>query len=152
MIDPVILAGGSGTRLWPLSRKSYPKQFANLIGEETPFQESLLRTFSTKKIIFEKPTILTNNDFRFIVKSQADGINLDLGKIIIEPQMRGTAPAIIAATLLLSKKNKNPLILVTPSDHIIHDLDKFHKSVLLGVSLAKNGEIVTATVKEVLKS
>ena len=99
-ITPVILCGGSGTRLWPLSRKSYPKQFAKLIGEESLFQQSALRVHGEA---FDRPVILTNSDFRFIVAEQLTEIGVDPKSVLIEPEGRNTAPAILAAALHLSR-------------------------------------------------
>ena len=84
-ITPILMAGGSGTRLWPLSRKSYPKQFANLIGNKTLFQESALRVQSSEQLNFDAPITITNSDFRFIVSEQLQSVGIDPGDIIIEP-------------------------------------------------------------------
>ena len=99
IITPLILAGGSGTRLWPLSRKSYPKQFSKLLGDYSLFQQSANR-LSTSEIVNFKPHItITNTDFRFIVAEQLQEIDIDPGPIIIEPSVKNTAPAILAACL-----------------------------------------------------
>ena len=98
MITPVVLCGGSGTRLWPLSRKSYPKQFVPLTGEVTLFQATAQRLSSKE---FKAPLILTNSDFRFIVTEQLSELGIDPGAVIIEPEGRNTAPAILAAALWL---------------------------------------------------
>jgi mannose-1-phosphate guanylyltransferase len=95
IIHPVLLAGGSGTRLWPLSRKSYPKQFSKLIGEKTLFQKSAERLTSSPIIEFASHITLTNSDFRFIVGEQLQEIGIDPGPILIEPAARNTAPAYI---------------------------------------------------------
>ena len=100
-IHPVLLAGGSGTRLWPLSRKSYPKQFANIIGDKTLFQQSALRLVSSTENEFSSHVTLTNADFRFVVADQLQSVGLDPGSIIIEPEVKNTAPAILAASLFL---------------------------------------------------
>ncbi|MBU2329150.1 MAG: mannose-1-phosphate guanylyltransferase/mannose-6-phosphate isomerase, partial [Alphaproteobacteria bacterium] len=100
MITPVLLCGGSGTRLWPLSRKSYPKQFVPLVGEETLFQASAKRLSGrASDLAFAAPLVLTNSDFRFIVTEQLMAIGIDPGAILIEPEGRNTAPAILAAAL-----------------------------------------------------
>ena len=86
-ITPVILAGGSGTRLWPLSRKSYPKQFSNLLGKESLFQSTAKRLTSSEEIEFTLPIIMTNSAFRFIVAEQLQEVNIDPGAILIEPSV-----------------------------------------------------------------
>ena len=90
-IYPVLLAGGSGKRLWPLSRKSYPKQFVNLINEKSLFQESALRLTSSHQIDFASHITVTNADFRFIVSEQLQSVGIDPGCILIEPEARNTA-------------------------------------------------------------
>ena len=93
-ITPVLMAGGSGTRLWPVSRKSFPKQFAALIGDETLFQASARRLSNEH---FTNPVVMTNSDFRFIVAEQLEQASITPGRIVIEPAGRNTAPAILAA-------------------------------------------------------
>ena len=110
MITPVILSGGEGTRLWPLSRKSYPKQFVPLIGDLTLFQMSSQRMSGE---FFEKPLVITNSDFRFIVTEQLQKIDVDPGTILLEPG-RNTAPAVLAAALYLSQINPEVIMLVAP--------------------------------------
>ena len=101
-ITPVLLAGGSGTRLWPLSRKSYPKQFSSLMGQESLFQASARRLSKNgSDLEFGKPVTLTNSDFRFIVTEQMAEIGMDPGAILIEPESRNTAPAVLAAAYYL---------------------------------------------------
>ena len=96
MIYPVLLCGGTGTRLWPLSRETYPKQFVKIMGELSLFQQAALR-LSGKQ--FMPPTIITNKEFRFIVTEQLTQIKIDPGSILIEPSQKNTAPGILAATL-----------------------------------------------------
>ncbi len=143
-ITPVLLCGGSGTRLWPLSRKTYPKQFVPLLGEETLFQASALR-FSGKdaEIEFQKPMVLTNADFRYIVTEQLQAVGIDPGPILIEPEGRNTAPAILAAALHASANDPEAILLVAPSDHVIPDITAFHAAVAKGVVAVDNGQIVT---------
>jgi len=100
---PVILAGGSGTRLWPLSRKSLPKQFVKLVGDETLYQASAKRlTGAVGGASFQSPVIMTNLDFRFVVVEQLQEIGIDPGALMIEPMGRNTAPAVLAAAFLPS--------------------------------------------------
>jgi len=140
MITPVLLCGGSGTRLWPLSRKSYPKQFAPLVGEESLFQASALRLAGDG---FAAPVVLTNSDFRFIVTEQLASVGIDPGAILIEPEGRNTAPAILAAALYLQAQDDDALMLVAPSDHVVPDAAAFRAAVRAGVDRAKAGDLVT---------
>ncbi|KIC45475.1 mannose-1-phosphate guanylyltransferase/mannose-6-phosphate isomerase [Tateyamaria sp. ANG-S1] len=137
-ITPVLLCGGSGTRLWPLSRKSYPKQFANLIGERTLFQAT-----ANRMCAFEKPLIVTGSDFRFIVTEQLAAVGIDPGAILIEPQGRNTAPAILAAALHLYAQDTDAVMLVCPSDHLIPDTDSFLAAAEIALAEAQNGQLVT---------
>ena len=140
-ITPVLLAGGSGTRLWPLSRKSYPKQFSKLIDEYSLFQKTALRLTSSEIINFEPHIILTHEDFRFIIGEQLLSIGIKPGPILIEPEAKNTAPAIIAASLIEYKKNKDSIILIAPSDHLIPDTKAFHMAVLSGLEMIEDNII-----------
>lgn len=140
LIHPVLLCGGSGTRLWPLSRKSYPKQFAPLIGEESLFQASARRLSGDG---FGPATILTNADYRFVVTEQMAEVGLTPDAILIEPDGRNTAPAILAAALHLHARGEDALMLVAPSDHVIPNSDAFRDAVLQGAGAARDGQIVT---------
>ena len=117
-ITPVILAGGAGTRLWPVSRKSFPKQFASIMGHESLFQATA-RRFSAPQ--FEAPLIVTNTDFRFIVADQLEQSGVSGATIIVEPVGRNTAPAILAAAQVIAARDPQGMILVGPSDHLIDD-------------------------------
>lgn len=139
-IHPLLLCGGSGTRLWPLSRKSYPKQFARVTGEESLFQGAARRLSGPG---FEAPLIVTGNDFRFIVTEQLAALSQAPQAILIEPEGRNTAPAILAAALTLAAKDPEALILVAPSDHIIPDDDAFCRAVAAAAPRAIAGDIVT---------
>jgi mannose-1-phosphate guanylyltransferase/mannose-1-phosphate guanylyltransferase/mannose-6-phosphate isomerase len=144
MITPVLLCGGSGTRLWPLSRKSYPKQFAALIGEETLFQASAARLSGPA---YAAPMVLTNSDFRFIVTEQLAEAGVDPAAILIEPEGRNTAPAVLAAALWLEKTDPAALMLVAPSDHVVPDAAAFRAAVQAGVAAAEAGQLVTFGIK-----
>ncbi len=144
MITPVLLCGGSGTRLWPLSRKSYPKQFAALIGDTTLFQASAQRLSGPD---FAAPMVLTNADFRFIVTEQLAEAGIDPAAILIEPEGRNTAPAVLAAALWLEKTDPDALMLVAPSDHVVPDAAAFRAAVQAGTSAAKAGQLVTFGIK-----
>jgi mannose-1-phosphate guanylyltransferase / mannose-6-phosphate isomerase len=146
-IIPVLLAGGSGKRLWPLSRKSYPKQFSNIIGTNSLFQESALRLVSSDQILFEKHITVTNSDFRFIVSEQLQKIGIDPGPILIEPESKNTAPAILAATLYAIANDKDAILLVSPSDHLIPDIRAFHDALSRGLKEVLDGKIVTMGIQ-----
>lgn len=140
MLFPVILCGGSGTRLWPLSRKSYPKQFVPLVGEKTLFQGSALRMVGGN---FAKPIVITNSDFRFIVTEQLQEVGIDPGTILIEPEGRNTAPAVLAAALHLATKDPQAVMLVAPSDHVVPDTKAFQAAVASGLQAVEAGRLVT---------
>jgi mannose-1-phosphate guanylyltransferase/mannose-6-phosphate isomerase len=144
MIYPVILCGGSGTRLWPLSRKSYPKQFARLTGDESLFQASVKR-LSGKE--FGKPVILTNADFRFIVSEQLAEIGVLPAAILIEPEGRNTAPAVLAAALWLAERDPEAEMLVAPSDHVVPDAAAFRAAVAAGQAASAKGDLVTFGIR-----
>ena len=142
-IIPVLLAGGSGTRLWPLSRKSYPKQFSLLMDGETLFQLSARRTLSSSHLQFDPHITVTNNEFRFIVGKQLQDAGITPGPILIEPEGKNTAPAILAASLWAVKEKPDAILLVAPSDHLIPDVDAFHRAVQSSLEAITNGHIVT---------
>ncbi|WP_291733386.1 mannose-1-phosphate guanylyltransferase/mannose-6-phosphate isomerase [Leisingera sp. F5] len=144
MIHPILLCGGSGTRLWPLSRKSYPKQFVPLTGEETLFQASAARLSGEG---FAPPLVLTNSDFRFIVTEQLTGAGIDPGAVLIEPAGRNTAPAVLAAALWLEKQDPEAQMLVAPSDHVVPDAAAFRAAVTAGEAAARAGQLVTFGIK-----
>ena len=144
VIYPVILCGGSGTRLWPLSRKSYPKQFVKLMGEESLFQSTARRLSGSN---FASPSIVTASDFRFTVLEQLASIEILPENILIEPVARNTAAAIAAAAIALEAKNGNSLLLIAPSDHIIRDAKAFCATVQAGIPKAQEGQIVTFGIR-----
>lgn len=143
VISPVILCGGVGSRLWPLSRKSYPKQFVPLIGDQTLFQACAGRMVSGGTISFADPTILTNSDFRFIVTEQLGDIGINPGPVLIEPEGRNTAPAVLAAALHLAATDPDAVLLVAPSDHVVPDADAFRAAVAKGMDAVAQGRLVT---------
>ncbi|WP_300518028.1 mannose-1-phosphate guanylyltransferase/mannose-6-phosphate isomerase [Aliiroseovarius sp.] len=142
MIFPVILCGGSGTRLWPLSRKSYPKQFVPLAGDRTLFQASTLR-LSGAADFFAPPVVVTSADFRFIVTEQLTEIGIDPGAILIEPEARNTAPAVLAAALHIQAQDPEGVMLVAPSDHAIPDGEAFRAAVEQGLEAVRRRRLVT---------
>ena len=139
-ITPVLLAGGSGTRLWPLSRKSYPKQFAKLMGEESLFQASARRLSGTG---FEAPMVLTGEDFRFIVTEQLATVEQAPLGLLIEPEGRNTAAPILAAALWLVAHDPDAVMLVAPSDHVIPEAEAFRAAVMAALPRALAGDLVT---------
>jgi mannose-1-phosphate guanylyltransferase/mannose-6-phosphate isomerase len=143
-INPVLLCGGAGTRLWPLSRKSYPKQFVKLLGNESLFQASARRLTGDG---FGPPSIVTGSDFRFIVVEQLAAVEIAPRDILIEPSARNTAAAICAAAVALEAKNGDSLMLVAPSDHVIPDADAFRATVEVASSVALDGRIVTFGIR-----
>lgn len=144
MINPVLLCGGSGTRLWPLSRKSFPKQFTRLIGDESLFQASARRLAGEG---FAAPVVITGSDYRFIVTEQLQAVGIDPGPVLIEPEGRNTAPAVLAAALHLAKSDPQALMLVAPSDHVVPDAAAFRTAVKAGEAAARAGRIVTFGIR-----
>ena len=147
MVYPVLLAGGSGTRLWPLSRKSYPKQFSRLIGEKTLFQLSAKRLISSEGLEFAPHITLTNSDYRFIIGEQLEEVGIDPGPILIEPEAKNTAAAILAASIFAQSKDASAVLLVAPSDHEIPDMDQYHAAIQVGLSHVRNRKMVTFGIK-----
>jgi mannose-1-phosphate guanylyltransferase/mannose-6-phosphate isomerase len=137
-ITPVILSGGSGTRLWPLSRKSRPKQFLALASEHTMFQETLLRL--DMPTISNHPMIICSDDHRFMVAEQLRELDIDAESIILEPIGRNTAPALTIAALT---SDPEALLLILPSDHVISNKQAFHEALSVAQPLAEAGKIVT---------
>ncbi len=143
-IHPILLCGGSGTRLWPLSRKSYPKQFTKLTGEESLFQASAKRLSGPG---FAAPAVITGADYRFVVTEQLAGAEIAAAATLIEPEGRNTAPAILAGALELQARDHDALMLVAPSDHVIPDEAAFRDAVLAAVPAAEAGRIVTFGIR-----
>ncbi len=144
LVHPVLLCGGSGTRLWPLSRKSYPKQFTQITGEHSLFQASARRLSGDG---FAAPVVVTGSDFRFVVTEQLAAMEIAPAAILIEPMARNTAPAIAAAALALDARAPGSLMLVAPSDHILPDATLFRDAVQAASQAAMDGQIVTFGIR-----
>ena len=141
MLIPVILAGGSGTRLWPLSRRDYPKQFLSPLGENSLFQDTLSRSDGLQTA--SDPIIICNESHRFLVAEQLLLAGRTAQSIMLEPIGKNTAPAIACAALLAQKISPEATLLVMPSDHIIHNAEAFRNSVEAGLAAAQAGKLVT---------
>ena len=141
MIIPVVLAGGSGTRLWPMSRKLYPKQLLSLTDQHTMIQNTLLRLVGFDQM--HLPVIIGNAQQRFIVDQQLSEINIRAAGIFLEPAGRNTAPAVAVAALKAVSINPEALILVLPADHLIKDISRFHQALRTAEHFAERGFLVT---------
>lgn len=144
LITPILLCGGSGTRLWPLSRRSYPKQFSALLGEESLFQASVRRLQGEG---FASPLIVTGDEFRFIVAQQMAAVGVTPAAIMLEPAPRNTAPACLAALLHLAADDPEALVLIAPSDHVVADVAGFHAAIARAAKAAALGGIVTFGIR-----
>jgi mannose-1-phosphate guanylyltransferase/mannose-6-phosphate isomerase len=138
---PVILSGGSGTRLWPMSRKLLPKQFLALLSAQTLFQETALRVQPIEGC--QAPIVVCNDEHRFIAAEQLREIGIEPAPMIVEPIGRNTAPAIAVAALAAQEHAAHALLLVLPSDHTITRPQAFQQDVLIGLRLARQGHLVT---------
>ncbi len=145
-ILPFVLSGGSGTRLWPLSRRALPKQLLALNGDLSLLQQSCKRLDDA---IFATPTILCNNEHRFIVAEQLQELGIEGAGIVLEPVGRNTAPAALIAALCARSKygDENALVLLMPSDHVMDDEKGFRASIEKGIESARDGHIVTFGVQ-----
>ncbi len=140
MLTPVIMAGGSGTRLWPLSRRMLPKQFLSLVGEQSMLQETLLRLNGLER---SPAVVVCNTEHRFLVAEQLQELGESDGSIVLEPIGRNTAPAIAVAALQALEKDENSLMLVLAADHVIEDQSAFHSAISQADTLARDGKLVT---------
>lgn len=145
-IIPVIMAGGKGTRLWPLSRASAPKQFIQFIGDKTLFQATLIRVSDDTR--YEPPIVITNEDFRFLVAEQARELNLKLSGILLEPMARNTAPAVAAAATIAAQQfGEDALVQVLASDHEITADERYFDAIDTARNTAKLGKLVTFGIR-----
>ncbi|WP_336512012.1 mannose-1-phosphate guanylyltransferase/mannose-6-phosphate isomerase [Sphingomonas arenae] len=139
-IIPVILCGGSGTRLWPLSRSLYPKQLVSLQEEQTLLQSTVRRVAGQG---YAKPLIVANEEHRFLIVDQLEGLGAGPEAVILEPQGRNTAPAIALAAQVAAADDPDALLLVMPSDHLVGDGAAFHRAIDTGRAAAEAGALVT---------
>ena len=142
ILTPIILSGGSGTRLWPLSREKYPKQLLQLISNNSLLQATVLRMDGLGGIQHHPPIIVCNEEYRFIIAEQLRLIDRK-STIVLEPFGRNTAPALTLAALEAMRNGEDPVLLVMPSDHVIMDVASFQTTVLLGMAQALENKIVT---------
>ena len=146
-IHPVILSGGSGTRLWPLSRSMYPKQFIRFFnGSEPSFLGATLKRLETSAG-FGEPILLCNNDHRFLVKEELERAGITTKSIYLEPVARNTAAAIAVAALAVARENPNGILAVMPSDHMIQDEPGFVEAVRRAATVAQTGRLVLFGIK-----
>ncbi len=138
-IIPAIMCGGSGTRLWPLSRALFPKQFLPLVSNTSMLQDTLLRLPTN----CSEPVFICNEEHRFLVAEQVRQHNSQQGTILLEPEGRNTAPAITLAAINAIEKDENALLLVLAADHVIQDTTAFHKAVEQASLVAEQGKLVT---------
>ncbi len=141
MIIPVILAGGSGTRLWPLSRKHYPKQLLDLVDENTMLQNTVKRLMTLENV--SEPVVLCNDNHRFMVAEQLHSMGMENLHIILEPVGRNTAPALTVAALKAMKIDSEVVIMVLPADHHIKNIEALHRAMNAGYDLALKDYLIT---------
>lgn len=141
-LTPIILSGGSGTRLWPLSREKHPKQLLKLVNEDTLLQSTVRRLDVLDGIKFQEPIVVCNDEYRFVVAEQLR-VMKKKGTILLEPTGKNTAPALTLAALAAINNGDDPVLLVMPSDHVMLDTHSFQTEVCKGVPLASEGAIIT---------
>jgi mannose-1-phosphate guanylyltransferase/mannose-6-phosphate isomerase len=151
ILVPVILAGGGGTRLWPLSREHYPKQFLSLAGKGSLLQRAFLRLdglternyHAEPAFTVQDPLVICNEEHRFLVAEQARQVDKPIRRAVLEPAGRNTAPALTCAALLSAEDGEDPILLMMPADHIIEEVTEFHGAIVGGFRLADQGYLIT---------
>jgi mannose-1-phosphate guanylyltransferase/mannose-6-phosphate isomerase len=141
MIYPVILSGGSGSRLWPMSRTALPKQFLSLVSDKTLFQETLLRLSDLDRLA--APIVVCNVEHRFMAAEQLRDIHITPTAMLLEPEGRNTAPAVAVAAFSAMAQDENATLLVLPADHLIQNVKAFHQAIMSAVKLAEDDKLVT---------
>jgi mannose-1-phosphate guanylyltransferase/mannose-1-phosphate guanylyltransferase/mannose-6-phosphate isomerase len=136
-IVPVLLSGGTGSRLWPLSRETYPKQLLSLLGERTLLQQTALRVADPQ--LFADPMVIANAEHRFAIGEQLRAVGVSDPTIVLEPVGRNTAPAVAIAALLANEADPDAVILVMPVDHWVRDHAAFRSAVSAGLTAARQG-------------
>jgi mannose-1-phosphate guanylyltransferase/mannose-6-phosphate isomerase len=150
IIQPVILCGGSGTRLWPLSREQYPKQLLCLNGNHTMLQATALRLDGMQLAdhdVLAAPLLVGNEEYRFLIAEQLRQVGVEHPTLILEPCGRNTAPALTLAALAAQMEELDPVLVIMPADHVIQDEDAFRRVVMQGARLAEQGKLVTFGIK-----
>ncbi|WP_180129256.1 mannose-1-phosphate guanylyltransferase/mannose-6-phosphate isomerase [Rhodoferax sp. BLA1] len=142
LVQPVVLSGGSGTRLWPLSREKYPKQLLSLVGQDSLLQATVRRVIGTPGVSLTTPMVVCNEEYRFVIAEQLRLLG-ESGTVVLEPCGRNTAPALTLAALAASKDGADPVLLVMPADHVITNAAAFQDVVSRGAALADAGAVVT---------
>lgn len=145
MLFPVILSGGSGSRLWPMSRTALPKQFLPLVSERTMFQETLLRLQGVPGLA--APLVICNSEHRFLAAEQLRAIGSAPLSLILEPFGRNTAPAVAVAAFAAQAEDEQAILLVLPADHLIQDIPGFHRAIQSALELARHDKLVTFGIK-----
>jgi mannose-1-phosphate guanylyltransferase len=143
-IVPVILYGGAGTRLWPVSRESMPKQFVQLIGDRSTFQQTLARVSDPD--LFDRAIVITNGDFRFIVAEQLRELGIE-ADIVLEPSRRDSGPAVAVAAALAARRDPDATVLVLAADHVVRKTQEFHAACRSAAAAAATGLIVTFGIR-----
>src|SRR4051794_37569980 len=143
-VIPVLMCGGAGTRLWPVSRESMPKQFVPLVGDRSTFQQTLQRVADS--CLFGRPIVITNTDFRFVVAEQLRELGIE-ADIVLEPARRDSGPAVAVAAALAARRDPAALVLVLAADHVVRNPDEFLNVCRSAAAAAANGRIVTFGIK-----